>query len=102
MTNFVSTILEKDVERILLLLDDGRRWTQGATARDHNDEPTDFDGADACQWCVLGAAARVKVHHSTFSALLRINGAKWNDSATCFAEVRAGLLKLVAKQKAHL
>jgi hypothetical protein len=41
------------------LIADPERWTQGAYARDVNDEPTMALSASACKWCPVGAVMRV-------------------------------------------
>jgi hypothetical protein len=43
------------LRRVRDLLSDPAKWTQGATARDANGQPTDMNGKSAVCWCLSGA-----------------------------------------------
>ena len=51
------------------LLDDKRRWTQGAAARNKEGQSlfhgSQINGSDAVQWCALGALWRVSGNESS-------------------------------------
>lgn len=49
----IVKVLRRSADRLT-----DKAWTTGTNARDIVGRPTDSDGEDACQWCVIGALGR--------------------------------------------
>ena len=47
-------------------------WTQGASARDKDGEPVDYNSIHAHKWCLLGAISKV-VDGEAYQETLKIN-----------------------------
>lgn len=55
------------LEQVRELLDERRRWTQGALARDSYGFPVSPYSKHAVQWCVTGAIRKIITRHPTLS-----------------------------------
>lgn len=84
------------------LLSDRSKWTKGWFARDRQNKMLDLpQDANACKWCLLGAAYRLEVPNAAVRRLENLcHGLSlviWNDQPTReFSEVKSLLARAIA------
>lgn len=104
MSNPVAQVLRNAAD----LLDAPGRWTQGNYAVNATGEGVDYDGDEACSFCVMGAIARVGKGHP-FDVLRKVDNALrertpdrrialWNDDPKRKQSEVVALLRQVAEE----
>jgi hypothetical protein len=100
--DIAMTQLQDDIRAVMALLDEPRKWTKGAFARDANCNQTPSKGIYAACWCLTGACIAVTSDSSRERNLLHAIGEYiedvtiivWNDAPErTFEDIHAILNK---------
>ena len=61
MSNWTSNSFGVPLLDVIKLLSDFSKWTQGALARDINNNSVSFDSKKAISWCLMGALLKCDI-----------------------------------------